>query len=117
LSGYHVSAVYTVTGEMREYNKKSGTFSPLLVARSVNQGGWGALEVSTRYSVFDGSDGGLNAGDTSIFSVGLAWWLTPKFNINFNYRWINLDRCSFISEQCDLQGRSSGFNTRLVLFL
>jgi len=117
LSGYHVSAVYSVTGEMREYNNKSGTFSPLLVARSVEQGGWGALEVSTRWSVFDGSDGALSAGDTSIFSVGLAWWLTPKFNINFNYRWIELDRCSFISEACDLQGKSSGFNTRLVLFL
>jgi len=117
LSGYHVSAVYSVTGEMREYNKKSGTFSPLLVARSVEQGGWGALELSTRWSVFDGSDGGLSAGDTSIFSVGLAWWLTPKFNINFNYRWIDLDRCSFISEACDLQGKSNGFNTRLVLFL
>ena len=117
LSGYHVSAVYSITGEMREYNKKSGTFSPLLVARSVEQGGWGALEVSTRWSVFDGSDGGLSAGDTSIFSVGLAWWLTPKFNINFNYRWIELDRCSFIEEACGLQGKSSGFNTRLVLFL
>lgn len=117
LSGYHVSAVYSVTGEMREYNKRSGTFSPLLVARSVEQGGWGALEVSTRWSVFDGNSGGLNAGDTSIFSVGLAWWLTPKFNLNFNYRWIDLDRCSFISEQCDLQGRSRGFNTRIVLFL
>lgn len=117
LSGYHVSAVYSVTGEMREYNKKSGTFSPLQVARSVNQGGWGALEVSTRWSVFDGSDGGLSAGDTSILSLGLAWWLTPKFNVNFNYRWIDLDRCSFISETCGLQGKSSGFNTRLVLFL
>jgi phosphate-selective porin OprO/OprP len=117
LSGYHISAVFSVTGEMREYNKRNGTFSPLLVARSVNQGGYGALEVSTRWSVFDGSDGGINAGDTSIFSVGLAWWLTPKFNVNFNYRWIDLDRCSFISDACDLHGRSSGFNTRLVLFL
>ncbi|PKH88430.1 hypothetical protein CXF79_06665 [Colwellia sp. Bg11-28] len=117
LSGYHVSAVFSVTGEMREYNKRSGTFSPLRVARSVEQGGWGALEVSTRWSVFDGSDGGLAAGDTSILSVGFAWWLTPKFNVNFNYRWIDLDRCSFISEACNLQGRSSGFNTRLALFL
>jgi len=117
LSGYHVSAVVSLTGEMREYNKRSGTFSPLLVARSVDQGGWGALEVSTRWSVFDGSDGRLSAGDTSIFSVGLAWWLTPKFNLNFNYRWIDLDRCSFISDDCDLQGKSGGFNTRLVLFL
>lgn len=117
LSGYHISAVFSVTGEMREYNKRSGTFSPLRVARSVEQGGWGALEVSTRWSVFDGSDGGLAAGDTSILSVGFAWWLTPKFNLNFNYRWIDLDRCSFISEACNLQGRSSGFNTRLALFL
>ncbi len=117
LSGYHVSAVFSVTGEMREYNKRSGTFSPLRVARSVEQGGWGALEISTRWSVFDGSDGGLIAGDTSILSVGFAWWLTPKFNLNFNYRWVDLDRCSFISETCNLQGRSSGFNTRLALFL
>jgi phosphate-selective porin OprO/OprP len=117
LSGYHVSAIYSVTGEMRNYNKRNGTFSPLSVAHGVEQGGWGALEVSTRWSVFDGSDGGLSAGDTSIFSVGLAWWLTPKFNINFNYRWINLERCSFISQACDLKGKSNGFNTRLILFL
>ncbi len=117
ISGYHVSAVYSVTGEMRQYNKRSGTFSPLLVARSVEQGGWGALEISSRWSVFNGNDGDLTAGDTSIFSVGLAWWLTPKFNVNFNYRWIDLDRCSFISDACNLQGKSSGFNTRLVLFL
>lgn len=117
LSGYHLSAVYSVTGEMREYNKKSGTFSPLQVARSAEQGGLGALEVSTRWSVFKGNDQGLASGNTSIASVGLAWWLTPKFNFNLNYRWVELDRCSFISEQCDLQGRSQGFNSRIVLFL
>ncbi|MCJ8318524.1 MAG: porin [Colwellia sp.] len=117
LSGYHVSAVFSLTGEMRGYNKRSGIFSPLLVARGVDQGGWGSLELSSRWSVFDGNNGGLAAGDTSILSLGLSWWLTPKFNVNFNYRWINLERCSFISEQCDLQGKSSGFNTRLVLFL
>lgn len=117
LSGYHVNAVFSLTGEMRGYNKRSGIFSPLLVARGVDQGGWGSLELSTRWSVFDGSNGGLAAGDTSIISLGISWWLTPKFNVNFNYRWIDLERCSFISEQCDLQGKSSGFNTRLVLFL
>jgi|GEM_PF-818609 len=117
LTGYHVSAVLSLTGEMREYNKKSGTFSPLPVARSVEQGGWGALEISTRWSVFDGNNSGLSAGDTSILSVGFAWWLTAKFNVNFNYRWIDLDRCSFINDTCNLQGKSSGFNTRLVLFL
>lgn len=117
LSGYHINAVYSVTGEMREYNKRNGTFSPLSVARSVEQGGWGAIEVSSRWSVFNGNHGNLSAGDTSIFSLGLAWWLTPKFNLNFNYRWVDLERCSFLSQTCNLQGKSNGFNTRLVLFL
>jgi phosphate-selective porin OprO/OprP len=117
LSGYHVSAVLSLTGEMREYNKRSGIFSPMQVARTVKQGGWGAVEISTRWSVFDGSNKGLAAGDTSILSLGLAWWLTPKFNVNFNYRWVDLDRCSFIAQNCDLQGQSNGFNTRLLLFL
>ncbi|TPH18100.1 OprO/OprP family phosphate-selective porin [Litorilituus lipolyticus] len=117
LAGYHVSAVWSVTGEMRGYNKKSGTFSPMPVSRSVSQGGWGALEVSSRWSVFDGSNAGLQAGDTSILSLGASWWLSPKFNVNVNYRWINLERCSFLNEQCELEGKSHGFNTRIALFL
>jgi len=117
LSGYHVSAVLSLTGEMREYNKRSGTFSPVSVARTVEQNGFGAVEVSTRWSVFNGNDGGLNSGDSQIFSLGLAWWLTPKFNVNFNYRWVTLDRCSFISDACNLTGKSDGFNTRILLIL
>ncbi len=117
LSGYHASAVFSLTGEMRGYNKKSGTFSPMSVSRSVEQGGWGALEVSTRWSYFDGSSKGLSAGDTSTLSLGLSWWLNDKFNVNFNYRWVELDRCSFITDACGLQGKSRGFNTRIVLFL
>lgn len=117
LSGYHVSAVLSLTGEMREYNHKSGVFSPISVARSLYQNGWGAWELSTRYSVFDGKDELLDAGSTDVFSIGASWWLSSKFNVNFNYRWIDLDRCSFINDSCNLQGKSSGFNTRIVLFL
>ena len=117
LSGYHISAALSLTGEMREYNHKSGVFSPMSVSRSVYQNGWGAWEISTRYSVFNGKDGQLDAGSTDIYSIGASWWLSSKFNVNFNYRWINLDRCSFLEDKCDLQGRSSGFNSRIVLLL
>ena len=117
LSGYHLSATLSLTGEMREYNHKSGVFSPLPVARSVYQNGWGAWEISSRYSVFDGKSGLIDAGSTDIFSIGASWWLSPKFNVNFNYRWITLDRCSFLDGSCDLSGKSSGFNSRIVLFL
>ena len=35
------------------------------------------LGVEMNWGQVDGSDGGLSAGDNSIFP--LAWWLTPKF--------------------------------------
>ena len=117
LSGYHVSTSYSLTGEMREYNHKSGVFSPMPVAHSVYQNGWGAWELSARYSVFDGKDEQLDAGSTDIFSLGVSWWLSSKFNVNFNYRWIDLDRQSFIDNTPNLHGSSSGFSTRIVLFL
>lgn len=109
--------MYTLTGEMRSYNKKSGVFSPSQVARSVKQNGWGTVELTSRWSSFDGDSQMLSAGKSDVFSVGVNWWLTPKMQFALNYRWITLDRCSFINEQCNLEGRSRGINTRFVFLL
>lgn len=122
LSGYYLSAALSLTGEMRNYNKRNGTFSPLAVSQSVEQGGIGAWELTSRWSVFDGNDGKISSGQTDIFSIGLFWWLNPKFNISGNYRWINLERCSYIIDNCqlegtNLQGKSNGINLRLMLML
>lgn len=121
-SGYYLSAALSLTGEMRNYNKRNGTFSPLAVSQSVEQGGIGAWELTSRWSVFDGNDGKISSGETDIFSIGLFWWLNPKFNISGNYRWINLERCSYIIDNCQLegknfQGKSNGINLRLMLML
>jgi phosphate-selective porin OprO/OprP len=122
LSGYYLSAALSLTGEMRNYNKRNGTFAPLAVSQSVQQGGIGAWEITSRWSVFDGNSGQLNSGETDIFSVGLFWWLNPKFNISANYRWINLERCSFYIDTCEFEkgnvtGKSNGINLRLMLML
>lgn len=45
-----------------------------------------------------------------IASLGLSWWLSPIFNVSFNYRWIMLDRFG-------VEGDSSGFNSRVLLIL
>jgi phosphate-selective porin OprO/OprP len=110
LSGYYVTGSLALTGEMRGYNRNSGIFNPLPVARSVYQGGWGAWEVAARWSDVDLSDGGVDGGDMQILSLGLNWWLSPIFNVNLNYRWITLDRFG-------AEGDSSGFNSRIVLML
>jgi phosphate-selective porin OprO/OprP len=110
IGGFHVGGSYIVTREMREYKRHNGTFGPIPVSRSVNQGGWGALEVAGRYSTIDLNDGGLNGGEMDIYSLGLNWWLTPKFGVNFNYRHIVLDRFG-------ARGHSDGLMGRVVLML
>jgi phosphate-selective porin OprO/OprP len=108
--GYWVSATYSLTGEMRKYNKKSGTFGGQPVSRSVYQNGKGAWQVSFRYSDLDLTDGLVNGGDMQIASVGVGWWLTPFFGVDLNYRYI-------WNEINGLKGETTGWNSRLVLML
>lgn len=110
VEGFHVNAAWTLTGEMREYNKRVGVFRPLPVARSVYQNGWGAWEVAARYSSLDANDGLLEGGDMDIWSAGINWWLSPYFNVNVDYRYITLDRDG-------VRGNSQAINTRFVLAL
>ena len=72
-SGYHVTGSWAVTGESRAYRKRSGTFDPLPVARPVNQGGWGTVELAFRYSNTDLTDGMLDGGEMDIWSLGVNW--------------------------------------------
>jgi phosphate-selective porin OprO/OprP len=110
LTGYYVAGAWALTGEMRGYNRKSGVFNPLPVSKSVYQNGWGAWEISARWSELDLTDGGVDGGETQIMSLGLNWWLTPIFNVSVNYRWITLDRFG-------VEGDSGGMTTRLLLML
>jgi len=114
IDGYHVTASWILTGEVRPYNKRVGIFKPIPVARTVEQNGWGAWEVSTRFSTLDMSEapgpkvGG--GGDMDVWSLGLNWWLTPYMNVNVNYRYITLDRYG-------VEGSSQGFDSRIMLIL
>ena len=110
LHGYHISFSWALTGEMRAYRARSGTFDGLIVARPVNQGGWGTLELTTRFSSLDLTDGSLQGGEMDVWSVGGNWWLTQAANVSANYRLVRLDRF-------DLRGLSSGFDLRMVLVL
>ena len=75
-TGFHVTGSYVLTREMRPYNKKSGLFGPVPIARPVTHGGWGAWEVATRFSTVDLNEGTIDGGDMDIYSLGLNWWLT-----------------------------------------
>ncbi|MEJ2274024.1 MAG: porin [Woeseiaceae bacterium] len=108
--GYWIGASWVLTGEMRPYNKKSGTFGSVPIARTVYQGGKGAWEVSGRWSTIDLSDGLVEGGEMDIASLGVSWWLTLIFSVGLNYRYIWNTRLG-------VEGTSSGLNTRVLLLL
>jgi phosphate-selective porin OprO/OprP len=108
--GYWLAASWILTGEMRAYNPKSGTFGGVPVSRTVYQNGKGAWELSARWSTIDLDDGPVRGGEMDIASLGLTWWATPFFGVNANYRyiWNVLD---------GVEGTSSALNARLMLLL
>ena len=118
--GYHVTASWILTGEVRDYNKRVGIFGKVPISRTVDQNGWGAWEVAARYSHADLSDSIADfgypefpiqdGGKVDIWSAGLNWWLSPYLHVSLNYRYITLDRFDF-------EGTSQGINSRLMLIL
>ena len=108
--GYWIGASWVLTGEMRSYNKKSGAFGGVPIARTVYQGGKGAWELRGRWSSIDLSDGLVEGGEMDIASLGISWWLTPFFSVSMDYRYIWNTR---LGEE----GTSSGLNSRILLLL
>jgi len=110
LTGWWLGASWILTGEMRPYIKKNGTFGAIPVSRSVYQNGKGAWEVSARWSTIDLNDGSLHGGEMDVASLGLTWWLTPfiTFSANYRYIWHELD---------GIKGTAHGFNTRIGVSL
>lgn len=110
IDGWHVSASYNLTGEMRGYNRRTGLFSPSGVASSVDASGNGAWEIAARYSHTDANDSGLDAGVLDITSVGVNWWLSTAFVVSVNYRWVE-----FL--QGGIDGHSEGLVSRVMLVM
>jgi len=84
-SGYHVAANYFLTGEHRGYNKRRGIVRRITPILDFTDGGWGAVEVSARYSTLDLTDGAIESGELDIGSLGLIWH--PRRDTQFHMQW------------------------------
>lgn len=109
-SGYHITASWIVTGEVRPLDKRNAIFGAVPVSKPVDHGGPGAWEISVRYSSIDLDDGEVEGGRMDILSLGLAWYLSPTFHLRTDYRMIDQERLG-------IGGRSDGVTMRLVLML
>ena len=93
IDAYYAMASYFLTGEYRPY--KHGAFGRVKPKKSIDDGGYGALELVARYSVLDSSDelttfNGLETnGKTTDLTFGLNWYLNAHTRIMYNF--INTD--------------------------
>jgi len=83
--GYHVVANYFITGEHRGYNYRRGTVRRITPVLDFTNGGWGAVEVSARYSYMDLDDQAIHGGEMDITSVGVIWH--PRRDVQFHMQW------------------------------
>ena len=116
-SGWYLSGIWALTGEMRKYNRKGGIFQRPPVAKSVYQNGIGAWELMARYSHTDLTDGAIAGGELDAWSAGVRWWLTPFMILDLNYRYVTLDGPGLSGDPTLSDGNSAGINGRLVLLL
>jgi phosphate-selective porin OprO/OprP len=80
---------YVITGEHREYDKKSGVFKSVVPNHifSIKDGTWGAWEVAARcsYLCLDSKNVGISGGTALNTTIGLNWYLNPNMRIMFNF--------------------------------
>jgi phosphate-selective porin OprO/OprP len=108
--GYYVQALYFLTEDHREYEKKQGVFGRVVPHHNLGDcGGLGAWQVGARYSKLDLVDGLMDGGTLEDVTLGLNWFLNPNLKIQNNYIYTVRDA------QLGLGGGDSyGFGTRLA---
>lgn len=90
-SSYNLHAWYgifswMVTGEHRTYKMGLGAFDRVIPKKNFGKdGGFGALELSVRYSQIDLNAHELEGGKLNDLTIGANWFLNPVTRISANY--------------------------------
>ena len=118
-TGYYVMASWFLTGEHREYEKKTASFGRVIPNRNsrffppdCEERGFGAWQILARYSALDLNDNGLNGGQIWDCTIGVNWFLNPNLKVQANY--VYMDRNSLGSPTSPGQGTIHGFGMRLA---
>lgn len=83
--GAYMQASWVVTGESRAYDPSSGLAARVLPAAPLGEGGWGALELATRFSTLNLTDGPVAGGSADNFTLGVNWHPTRHTRLMFNW--------------------------------
>ncbi len=98
--GYYVEALYFLTGEHREYERKEARFGRVipktngyLIRQECSPTLWrtGAWQIGARYSKLDLSNEGIRGGTTQDVTIGLNWFINPNLKYQWNYVFTHRD--------------------------
>jgi phosphate-selective porin OprO/OprP len=81
--GGYAEVGYYLTGETRGY--RGARFDRTRVARSIEEGGFGAVQVNLRYDYLDLDSGTVTGGRQNGFQIGLTWIPTDHVRFLLNY--------------------------------
>lgn len=84
---YYGTLSWFVTGEHKNYVRSKTTFDRLSPKKNLGQDGFGAIELSLRYSHVTLDDADLQGGVMSDITGGINWYLNPATRVMFNYVW------------------------------
>lgn len=88
---YYGTFSWFITGEHKNYVKSKTTFARLSPKKNLGQdGGFGAVELSVRYSHVNLDDADLNGGVMNTVTGGINWYLNPATKVAFNYVWADV---------------------------
>ncbi len=108
--GWYAEALYFLTGEHRDYEKKSGAFGRVIPHDNLGSpNGLGAFQLGARYSTVNLVDSGMDGGRVSDVTLGLNWFLNPNMKIQSNYVYTMRD-----AQAGPGGGNYSGFGMRVA---
>lgn len=109
--GGYVEAMYWLTGENRNYNRKLGIhgavtpYSNFFRVRTEEcvESSWGAWEAAARVSTLDLNDGTVQGGQVTDLTLGLNFYYAVRSRLMFNYVHSFLDRNN-VNSHADIVG-------------
>ena len=99
-TGWYGFLTYSLTGEQHPYDPTTASFRNLRPANPLGTpGGWGAWELTARYSSIDlnylpfatAAAGGIAGGKQDVWTLGLNWYPNNIVKFQLNYDNIKVD--------------------------
>jgi len=82
---YYGTISWFITGEHKNYSQSYTAMDRVNPKKNLGNGGFGAVELTFRYSYVDLTDKDLKGGEMGDITAGLNWYLNPATRFTFNY--------------------------------